>query len=37
MSSGAVSLWVSGGEEAKRAVRLIEKLGHSVSILGDVE
>jgi prephenate dehydrogenase len=37
MSSGAVSLWVAGGEEARRAVRLIEKLGHSVSILGDGE
>jgi prephenate dehydrogenase len=35
MSSGAVSVWVLGGDQAKRAVRLIEKLGHSVSILGD--
>jgi hypothetical protein len=35
MSSGAVSLWVAGGDQAKRAVRLIEKLGHSVSILGN--
>jgi prephenate dehydrogenase len=35
MSSGAVSVWVAGGDQAQRAVRLIEKLGHSVSILGD--
>jgi len=35
MSSGAVSVWVSGAEQAQRAVGLIEGLGHSVTDLGD--
>ncbi len=35
MSSGAVSVWVSGAEQARRAVGLIEGLGHSVTDLGD--
>jgi prephenate dehydrogenase len=33
MTSGAVSVWVSGAEQARRAVGLIEKLGHSVTVL----
>src|SRR4029077_14256992 len=33
MTSGAISLWVSGEEQAKRAVGLIEGLGHSVTVL----
>jgi prephenate dehydrogenase len=33
MTSGAVSLWVSGSEQAERAVGLIEGLGHSVTVL----
>ncbi len=35
MTSGAVSIWVSGGDQAERAVRQIEKLGHSVTVLAD--
>jgi prephenate dehydrogenase len=35
MSSGAVTLWVSGEDEARRAAGLIEKLGHSVTVLGE--
>jgi prephenate dehydrogenase len=34
MTSGAVSLWVSGGEQADRAVELIRELGHTVTALG---
>lgn len=34
MTSGAVSLWVSGADQAQRAVSLIEGLGHSVTVLG---
>jgi prephenate dehydrogenase len=33
MTSGAVSVWVSGPEQARRAVAQIEKLGHSVTVL----
>jgi prephenate dehydrogenase len=33
MTSGAVSIWVSGSDQADRAVRLIERMGHSVSVL----
>ena len=33
MTSGAVSVWVAGAEQAGRAVELIEKLGHSVTVL----
>jgi prephenate dehydrogenase len=33
MTSGAVSVWVAGAEQARRAVELIEKLGHSVTVL----
>jgi prephenate dehydrogenase len=35
MTSGAVSVWVSGADQARRAVGLIEGLGHSVSVLGE--
>jgi prephenate dehydrogenase len=34
MTSGAVSLWVSGGDQADRAVELIRELGHTVTVLG---
>ncbi len=33
MTSGAVSVWVSGADQASRAAGLIEGLGHSVGIL----
>jgi prephenate dehydrogenase len=31
MTSGAISLYVAGGEEAERAAELVSKLGHDVS------
>ncbi len=34
MTSGAVSLWVAGDEQAERAAVLVRGLGHTVSILG---
>jgi prephenate dehydrogenase len=34
MSSGAVTLWVAGDEQAGRAVELVRGLGHTVSVLG---
>jgi prephenate dehydrogenase len=34
MTSGAVSLWVAGDEQAARAAALVRELGHTVSILG---
>jgi prephenate dehydrogenase len=34
MTSGAVSLWVSGDEQAERAMDLVRELGHSVSAVG---
>jgi len=33
MTSGAISVWVAGAEQARRAVGLIERLGHSVTVL----
>ena len=33
MSSGAVSLWVAGEEEAARAADLVRELGHTVSVV----
>jgi prephenate dehydrogenase len=33
MSSGAVSLWVAGDEQAERAAELVRELGHSVSVV----
>ncbi len=37
MTSGAVSLWVSGPEQAAKAAELVRGLGHTVSVLGDGE
>jgi prephenate dehydrogenase len=34
MTSGAVTLWVAGDEQAERAAALVRELGHTVSILG---
>jgi prephenate dehydrogenase len=35
MKSGAISLWVSGEEQAERAVALVRELGHTVTALDD--
>src|SRR5204863_2774188 len=35
MTSGAVSVWVSGDEQAERAAALVRELGHSVSAVGN--
>jgi len=35
MTSGAVSLWVAGEEQAARAEELVRQLGHTVSAVGD--
>jgi len=35
MTSGAVSLWVSGDEQARRAAALVRELGHTVSAVGN--
>jgi prephenate dehydrogenase len=35
MRSGAVSLWVAGEEQARRAATLVRGLGHTVTALGD--
>jgi prephenate dehydrogenase len=35
MTSGAVSLWVAGDEQAERASALVRELGHTVSPVGD--
>jgi prephenate dehydrogenase len=35
MTSGAVSLWVSGEEQAARAIALVRELGHTVSAVED--
>ncbi|HXR31489.1 MAG TPA: prephenate dehydrogenase/arogenate dehydrogenase family protein [Solirubrobacterales bacterium] len=35
MTSGAVSLWVAGEEQAARAQALVRELGHTVSVVGD--
>ena len=37
MTSGAVSLWVAGDEQAARAEALVRELGHTVSVVGDGE
>ncbi len=34
MTSGAVTLWVAGDEQAARAEALVRELGHTVSVLG---
>ncbi len=33
MTSGAVSLWVAGDEDAAKAAELVRKLGHTVTLL----
>ncbi len=35
MTSGAVSLWVAGDEQAERAAALVRQLGHTVSPVSD--
>jgi prephenate dehydrogenase len=35
MTSGAVSLWVAGDEQAERAATLVRELGHTVSPVGN--
>jgi prephenate dehydrogenase len=37
MSSGAVSLWVAGDEQAERAAAKVRELGHGVTVLGSGE
>jgi prephenate dehydrogenase len=37
MSSGAVTMWVAGEEQAERAERLVRELGHTVTVLGPGE
>jgi len=37
MTSGAVTLWVAGDEQAGRAAALVRELGHTVSVLGTDE
>jgi prephenate dehydrogenase len=37
MKSGAISLWVSGNDQAERATALVRELGHAVTALGDGE
>ncbi|MGH2975671.1 MAG: prephenate dehydrogenase/arogenate dehydrogenase family protein [Solirubrobacterales bacterium] len=37
MTSGAVSLWVSGDEQAERAIALVRELGHTASAVSDGE
>lgn len=34
MTSGAVTLWVAGDEQAAKAERLVRELGHTVTVLG---
>jgi hypothetical protein len=34
MKSGAISLWVAGGEQAERAAALVRDLGHAVTVQG---
>lgn len=37
MTSGAVSLWVVGDDQAARAAAKVRELGHTVSVVGDGE
>jgi prephenate dehydrogenase len=37
MTSGAVTLWVSGEDQAARAAELVRELGHTVTVLGGGE
>jgi prephenate dehydrogenase len=34
MTSGAVTLWVAGDEQAEKAEQLVRELGHTVTVLG---
>jgi hypothetical protein len=34
MTSGAVSLWVAGDEQAAKAEQKVRELGHTVTVLG---
>ena len=34
MTSGAVTLWVAGAQQAARAEQLVRELGHTVTVLG---
>jgi hypothetical protein len=34
MTSGAVSLWVAGAEQAERGATLVRELGHGVTVVG---
>ncbi len=34
MRTGAISIWVAGAAEAERAVEIVRRLGHSVSVAG---
>ncbi|HEX8050846.1 MAG TPA: hypothetical protein VF504_05215, partial [Solirubrobacterales bacterium] len=34
MTSGAISLWVAGSEQAAKAEQLVRGLGHTVTVLG---
>jgi prephenate dehydrogenase len=37
MTSGAISLWVAGDEQAAKAADLVRGLGHTVTVLGSAE
>jgi prephenate dehydrogenase len=37
MTSGAVSVWVAGTEQAERAAAIVRELGHAATVLGDGE
>jgi hypothetical protein len=37
MTSGAVSLWVAGDEQAAKAEKLVRELGHTVSVFDSAE
>jgi len=33
LTTGAISLWVAGAEEAERAAALVRGMGHTVSVV----
>ena len=35
MTSGAISLWIAGADQAERAAAVVRELGHSVAVAGD--
>ena len=37
MTSGAVTLWVAGDEQAVKAAELVRRLGHTVTVLSAAE